>query len=116
MAKTSQLQQEKSPIQGTVTTSNISSICCISAIPKGEAANCSGYIVGWSTSISIARETSRKVSPKRRRGASMVRSLKTEESFFSSSFKMDNVFLKDLEEWNSAGRYTSLLLHEAQDG
>lgn len=46
----------------------------------------------------------------------MVRSLKTEESFFSSSFKMDNVFLKDLEEWNSAGRYTSLLLHEAQDG
>jgi hypothetical protein len=72
-------------------------------------------LVGASGSISKDRETSRKISPKRNKGASTFPALKTDGSA-KAFFKISRAALNEALMWKSAGKYASLLLQEAQEG
>jgi hypothetical protein len=79
------------------------SILFTSLIPKLEFTRWGGSFVSAPGSISIARETSRYMSPKRRRGASTFPTSITLEPA-KDFLKIDRASLKESLEWKSAGK------------
>ena len=71
--------------------------------------------MGAPGSISTARETSLYVSPNRSNGASMVPSSRT-EGLANNFLTIDSVFLNTPDAWKLAGKYTSRLFQDAQEG